>query len=78
MNPTTPTSVMPSAQTLIVSQTSLRPGFFANRRSLEQEFKKEPNPKSTHLFRFLHKRRNDLYIRIFPDTSEKAASNGKD
>jgi len=46
MNPIMPMRVIPSTQTFMVIQTSLLSGFFASRISLEQEFKKEPSPKS--------------------------------
>lgn len=65
MNPTKPTRVIPAVQTFIVNHTSALSGFFASLSSLEQDLRKEPNPKATHFANLLHKRRNDLYIRIF-------------
>jgi len=65
MNPTKPTRVIPAAQTFMVSQTSLLSGFFASRSSLEQDFRKEPSPKSTHLFKVsTQKEKRPLYKNI--------------
>jgi hypothetical protein len=46
MNPNMPMATMPTVQTFMVTQTSVLSGFFASRSSLEQDFKKEPSPKS--------------------------------
>ncbi len=55
MKPIMPMTMIPSVQTFMVIHTSLLSGFLASRISLEQDFRKEPSPKSNNSSSFYTK-----------------------